>query len=61
MKLTLAYFTHVLTDEERNLVPRGPLGRFRLCPNALMLGGLIFFSDLPAWWTVVYTGVAARR
>ena len=61
MNLTLACFTHTLTVEERNLVPKELIGRFRWSRNALLAGSaLFFFSDLPAWWTLHDMGDPAR-
>lgn len=61
MDLVLAYFTHALTDEERNLIPKELMWLFRASRNTLLLGGAhLFFSDLPAWWTIVYMGIPVR-
>ena len=48
MNLTLAYFNHLLAQEERNLVPHELLSRYKSVRNNLIFGAAVFLSsDLP--------------
>jgi uncharacterized membrane protein len=61
MNLILAYFTHVLASEERNLIPRVLMRRYKLIRNLLLFSSAIFFlSDLPVFWTVIVAGAPLR-
>jgi uncharacterized membrane protein len=54
MNLILAYFTHALTLEEKNLIPSHLRQRYRVTRNLLLLGAAIFLiSDLPIFWQMV--------
>ena len=61
MNLILAYFTHVLTLEERNLIPRELARHFKVVRNLLVLTSAVFlFSALPAFWTFTYAEFPLR-
>jgi len=61
MNLILAYFTHLLASEERNLIPRELMHRFKATRNALILGAAIFLiSDLPVFWEISFYGTPLR-
>ena len=53
MNVVLAYFAHLLTVEEKNLIPRELVSRFKVTRNSLLVGGLIFIaSAAPIFWTI---------
>ena len=61
MNLILAYFTHLLASEEKNLIPRDLVGSYKTIRNLLVLGAALFlFSELPVFWTVMVAGVPVR-
>jgi uncharacterized membrane protein len=61
MNLVLAYFTHILSNEEKSLVPREAIGRFKSARNALLVVSLVFIvSALPFFWTVSFQGTQLR-
>ncbi len=61
MNLILAYFNHLLASEERNLIPRQFIRRFKLVRDLLVISSAIFFlSDLPVFWDVFVAGVPLR-
>ena len=61
MNFILAYFAHILTLEEKNLIPRESIHRFRATRNTLILSSAIFlYSALPAFWTVMFAGIPVR-
>jgi len=61
MNLILAYFTHILANEEKNLIPKEMVMRFKLTRDALIASALIFlYSDLPGWWTATSFGFPDR-
>ena len=61
MNLILAYFTHTLTIEERNLIPRDLIDRYKGVRNILLLSTTIFFvSVLPPFWMVAVWGLPLR-
>jgi uncharacterized membrane protein len=54
MNAILAYFTHILTLEEKNLIPSDMRRRYRIMRNLLLLGAAIFLvSDLPIFWSII--------
>jgi len=54
MNVILAYFTHALTLEEKNLIPSHLRHRYRVTRNLLLLGAAIFLiSDFPIFWQMV--------
>lgn len=54
MNVIMAYFTHVLTLEEKNLIPSDLRRRYRITRNLLLLVVAIFLiSDLPIFWQMV--------
>jgi uncharacterized membrane protein len=60
MNIIQAYFTHVLTLEEKNLIPSDLRRQYRIARNFLLLGVAIFLiSDLPIFWTFI-NGVPIR-
>ena len=61
MNLILAYFTHVLANEEKNLIPKGLIWRFKLTRDVLIAASLVFlYSGLPGWWTAFFLGFPDR-
>jgi uncharacterized membrane protein len=61
MNLILAYFTHLLTMEEKNLVPRDMIHRLKISRNLLVLTSAVFLaSDLPVFWDVTLSGLPLR-
>lgn len=61
MNIILAYFTHVVALEEKNLIPRELIRRFKVTRNVLILSSAIFlYSALPAFWTVTFAGLPVR-
>ena len=61
MNLVLAYFTHVLASEEKNLIPRELMHRYRVTRNLVILAAAIFLlSDLPFFMDVVVYGQPLR-
>jgi len=61
MNLILAYFTHLLASEEKNLIPHELVGSYRTIRNLLVLGaGVFLFSELPIFWTVMVAGLPVR-
>jgi len=60
MNVILAYFTHVLTLEEKNLIPKDLRSRYRTTRNLLLLGaGIFLVSDFPIFWDIII-GVPLR-
>ena len=41
--MILAFFTHMLASEEKNLIPRELIRQYRITRNLLVLGGALFF------------------
>lgn len=61
MNLILAYFTHVLTMEDRGLIPKELTRRYKTIRNTLLLSSSIFFvSIVPVFWTVFVGGIPLR-
>ncbi len=61
MNVILAYFTHVLASEERNLIPHELVPRYKTLRNLILLSSAMFFaSDLPVFWDVVVGGLPLR-
>jgi uncharacterized membrane protein len=61
MNLVLAYFTHLLAQEERNLIPREMIGRYKETRDNLILGAAVFLaSDFPLFVAVDVGGVPLR-
>ena len=61
MNLILAYFTHVLANEEKGTIPKELVWRFRLTRDVLVVASLVFlYSDLPGWWTTLSLGFPDR-
>ncbi|MDE1857440.1 MAG: DUF1211 domain-containing protein [Thaumarchaeota archaeon] len=61
MNLILAYFTHVLTMEEKRLIPGELVHRFRNTRDFLLLVSAVFFvSALPVFWDVMVGGYPVR-
>jgi hypothetical protein len=53
LMLVLALFTHRLVGEEKELVPKKSLSKFRLVRNALFVSAALFaVTILPQFWTV---------
>ena len=61
MNLVLAYFSHLLAQEERNLIPREMIGRYKATRDSLIFGAAIFFvSDFPLFGDVDLGGLPLR-
>jgi uncharacterized membrane protein len=61
MNLILAYFTHILTLEEKNLIPRGMIHRFRVARNMFLLVSAVFLvSIVPFFWDVFLLSLPLR-
>jgi uncharacterized membrane protein len=61
MNLILAYFTHVLASEERNLIPHQFIRRYKIIRNLLVVSAAIFLSsDIPIFWSIVVSGAPVR-
>ncbi len=61
MNIVLAYFTHILTREERRLIPREMIHRFRVTRNLLLVAAALFLvSDLPVFWGPTFLGLPLR-
>jgi len=61
MNLVLAYFTHILASEEKNLIPRELMGRYRTTRNLLVVGAALFLlSDIPVFWGIFVGGLPLR-
>jgi uncharacterized membrane protein len=61
MNLILAYFTHLMTSEEKKLVPESMLHRFRVARNLLLLtAGIFLASTLPVFGGAAFSGLSLR-
>jgi uncharacterized membrane protein len=61
MNLILAYFTHVLTLEEKNLIPRELIHRTKVARNLLLAAAAVFLvSDLPVFYDIIVAGTPLR-
>ena len=61
MNLILAYFVHLLAQEEKNLIPRELIGHYKGIRNNLIFGGAIFLaSDFPLFTAVDIGGTPLR-
>ncbi len=61
MNLVLGYFIHILTQEERGLVPKELVGRLRHNRDSTLLSGVIFvMSAIPALWYFSIFGTPFR-
>jgi len=61
MNLVLAYFTHLLAQEERNLIPHEMIGHFKAIRDNLIFGAAIFMaSDFPLYVAVDFAGLPLR-
>jgi uncharacterized membrane protein len=61
MNLILAYFTHALASEEKGLVPRELIHRYKTTRNLLIVGAAIFLiSDLPIFGALAMGGIPLR-
>lgn len=61
MNMILAYFTHILASEEKNLIPRELVYRYKAIRDLLFVGGVMFLiSDLPFFWSVMLGGTPLR-
>jgi len=53
MNLVLAYFAHILTREEKNLIAPKLIHSFKLTRDRVFVSGLIFvISAIPIFWTI---------
>ena len=58
MNLILGLFTHILASEERNLIPKELIRRYRIIRNLLFLGGvMLLVSALPVFWAISIAGI----
>lgn len=61
MTLIIAYFAHALTREEKGLVPKELLGKYRLRRNLNVLAAAIFLiSTVPQFWVWMIAGEPVR-
>ena len=61
MNLVQAYFVHVLASEEKNLIPRDLIRRYKAIRNLLLLTTAIFVaSDIPVFWSITLSGLPLR-
>jgi len=61
MNFVLAYFTHILTCEEKKLIPRELIRKYAFRRDMLLIVGLIFaVSAIPIFWTISLYGVPLR-
>jgi uncharacterized membrane protein len=61
LMLILALFTHRLAQEERELVPKESLAKFKLVRNALFISATLFaITVLPPFWTRTLFGQPIR-
>jgi uncharacterized membrane protein len=61
MNLILAYFTHVLTLEDKSLIPREMIRRFKVTRDTLVLVGVLFlYSEFPPFWSLLVAGTPVR-
>jgi uncharacterized membrane protein len=61
MNLVLAYFTHLLVQEERSLIPREMIGRYKAIRDHNIFGAAIFLAaDFPLYVAVDMGGVPLR-
>ena len=61
MNLILGLFTHILASEEKNLIPKELIGRYKTIRDLLFLGGAMFLvSALPVFWAISIAGVPGR-
>jgi uncharacterized membrane protein len=61
MNLVLAYFTHLLAQEEKNLIPRELVAHYRTVRNNLIFGaGMFLASDFPLFTAVEVGGTPLR-
>lgn len=61
MNLILAYFSHILTVEEKNLIPKDMVRRFKTSRNFLLGSASIFLiSALPVFWDIIVAGLPLR-
>jgi uncharacterized membrane protein len=61
MNLVLAYFAHLLTREEKILIPLELIHSFRLTRDRILVAGLIFvISATPIFWTFTFAGIPLR-
>lgn len=61
MNLILAYFSYVLTQEEKKLIPRELIRSFKIGRNLGFVAGLLFvLSAIPIVWTLSIGGFPLR-
>ena len=61
MNLILAYFTHALTLEDKKLIPREMIRRFKVTRDVLVVVGALFlYSDFPPFWSLFVGGTPVR-
>lgn len=61
MNLILAYFTHQLTIEERNLIPRELIRKYQRVRDVLLLSSAVFIvSVIPIFGNVTVVGLPLR-
>jgi uncharacterized membrane protein len=61
MNLILAYFTHALTVEEKNLVPKEMFHRLKITRDLLLFSAALFLvADLPIFSNLMFAGLPAR-
>jgi hypothetical protein len=61
MNLILAYFSYVLTRQEKNLILDELVQSFKVGRNLIFVAGLIFIvSAIPIFWTISIGGLPIR-
>ena len=61
MNLVLAYFTHILASEEKALIPKELIRKYKVIRDLLFLGGAIFLvSALPIFLAISVAGEPLR-
>ena len=61
LMMILALFTHELTREERGLVPKESLARYKRLRDVLLISAILFgVTVLPIFWTIKFFGQPIR-
>lgn len=61
MTLIIAFFAHVLTREEKGLIPKELMGEYKTRRNVFVLAGMLFvFSVIPQFWMLYFLGEPVR-
>ncbi|HKT22367.1 MAG TPA: TMEM175 family protein [Nitrososphaerales archaeon] len=61
MNLILAYFIHILTLEEKNLIPRELIQTYKNNRDMLVITSGVFIASMfPLYWAIAFQGVPLR-